>query len=180
MVKFEAPFDADVKDQASTPVVDRDLVGRVPGPVRSDALAVSAGLVSGGADGAVRAVEVALVAQGVDLGVVFLAQLCIQRDADDASGAGQSPSDIPVGDELADGVLVGRTGCLTGSEPVKETTNSFRSCSTATTSLRGMRISREDMSISRFNSRVGARAQILILLVGLVQEQVRPPVIIGV
>ncbi|MFK0159349.1 hypothetical protein ACIQVK_45685 [Streptomyces sp. NPDC090493] len=72
-----------------------------------------------GADGAVRAVEASLVAQGVDLVVVFLAQLCIQRDADDASGAGQSPSDLPVGDEFADGVLVGGSGCLAGSESVE-------------------------------------------------------------
>jgi hypothetical protein len=86
--------------------------------------------------------------------------LCIQLNADDASGAGQSPSDIPVGDEFADGVLVGGSGCLAGSSRSRETTNSFRSCSTETTSLRGMRISREDMSISRFNSRAGAPAQI--------------------
>jgi hypothetical protein len=56
--------------------------------------------------------------------------LCIQLNADDASGAGQSPSDIPVGDEFADGVLVGGSGCLAGSSRSRETTNSFRSCST--------------------------------------------------
>lgn len=60
-----------------------------------------------------------MVTQGVELGVVFLAQLCIQRDTDVASGVGQSPSDIPVGDEFADGVLVGGSACPAGSESVE-------------------------------------------------------------
>ncbi|MFH8468323.1 hypothetical protein [Streptomyces sp. NPDC017991] len=71
-------------------------------------------LISGGA-----AVETALAAQGVDLGVVFLAQLRIQRDTDNAPGTGRSPGDIPVVDELADGAFVGTSGCLSGSEPVE-------------------------------------------------------------
>lgn len=69
----------------------------------------------GGACGAVRAVE----AKGITLGVLVLAQLRIQRDADAASGAGKSPSDIPVGDVLADGVLVGGSEFLAGSDLIE-------------------------------------------------------------
>lgn len=50
--------------------------------------------------GGVRGVEAALIAQGVDLGVLLLAQLRVQRDAEDVAGVGQPPSDIPVRDEL--------------------------------------------------------------------------------
>lgn len=81
--------------------------------------AVSAGLVCRGAGGSVRAVEVALVAQCVELSDLFPAQLLIQRGTDDASGVGQPPGDVPVGNEFADGAVVGGSGRLAGSESIE-------------------------------------------------------------
>ena len=127
---------------------------------------VSAGLVSEGADSAVRAVEAALLAQCVDLGVVFLAQLCLQRDADDASGVSQSPSDIPVRDELADDVLVDGSGCLSGSEPVEGNDELVQVLQYCDDVIEG----HADLSGGHvhqpIDSRGDARAQFMTLLVG--------------
>jgi hypothetical protein len=82
-------------------------------------LVVSGAWVRGEVAGAVRAEESAPVTRGIDFGVLFRAQLFIERDADDAAGMGQSPGDIPICNELTDSALVGVSLRLTGSDAIE-------------------------------------------------------------
>ncbi|MET8648171.1 twin-arginine translocation signal domain-containing protein [Streptomyces sp. NPDC004074] len=100
--------------------------------------------------------------------------MCIERDADDPSGAGQSPSHIPVDDEFADGVLIDGSECLAGSESVEghdELVQVLQYCNDLTeghTDLSGGHI-HQPIQLESWCS-----DQILIMLVRL-----RPPLIIG-
>ena len=63
--------------------------------------------------------EPALLAPFVDLIVLRRAELFLQSQREDVPGAREAPGEVPLGDELTDGSLVGVAPSSSGADPVQ-------------------------------------------------------------